>query len=66
MPATVGMLSIATATYWLRNRGVGRLQRLQRLRLCVSQPQSWSVATVALLDFATVKTKQQLVANLSK
>jgi hypothetical protein len=28
------------------------------------QQQSWSVATVALLDFATIKTEEQAVAKL--
>jgi hypothetical protein len=62
--ATVAMLSFATKTTWLAATVVMLQSPYDQLRCWASQPQSWSVATVALLDFATVKTKEQSVAKL--
>jgi hypothetical protein len=62
--ATVAMLSFATKTAWLAATVAILQSPYDRLRCLSSQLQSWLVATVALLDFATIKTKEQSVAKL--
>jgi hypothetical protein len=61
MAATVAMMIFTTKTTWLAATVVMLKSPYDRLRCWASQPKSWSVA---LLHFATIKTKEQSIAKL--